>query len=883
MQSLKNGTQLGAYTIVRLIARGGMGEVFEAHEALLDRRVALKIISPDDPKAHDALNLIQRFMQEARILAKVNHPNVVTIYSINPSAEPPFIAMEYVEGVSLREYLLKKAVPVPIAVDMFTQMLSGVKSLHDHNIVHRDLKPSNILLRGDGQIKILDFGIAKHTGMRVDTNPGVIVGTLPYMAPELKAGSPANWYTDCWSLGAIFYESLTRVRLMKRIQENRVVFTKDDYVVLPNQLLKIIERMCSETPEARYANAGAVLDDLQRYRQILSTPTSEDMAELHQRITKLVADERDKHDEAIIVESQPLAISAESLKPPSMQPPVPPRASSNRRRKSKSRISLNSLVMAAVLILAVVTFALKYYESEPKSAAPLSADSTHAVPQPSPTTALKSTETVVPLLGSPVRDELLIVNPGDSYRFRWQSELTDPSFEVQISTASDFDSIAMQTPASGRFVDLRLNLADGQYFWRLRSGSGETSIPESFRLLAKSPVALLNPEDGDRIVTVNRSSDLELSWQCRPGLDQYTLQLSKSEKFSAGTITRSVSGCQAVEKSRGNGTYFWRVIPRHSAYAQGPWSQVRTFVVESNKPRVHLAIATPKLKDATQVKTMRFDKARAPANVEKGEAAFALAWSPVKGAAKYKVQISRSKEFESVQAEKQIKGRSLRWKASSPGQSYWRVIAVGGQGQNSEPSGIGVLISQLPPPRLKPVYKLNPQASHLAWPAVPMANHYLVETSLSTDFENSQSTTVHSPKLALDKSVETTFVRVAASTETGARLSPFSSVAKVARAEQRPALVAPQPRSPPNGARAPSKNGSISVEFSWDSVNGAEGYTIEVAADETFATPLVQVTILEPRKLFQQVAWKGQIFWRVRAHTVEESSPWSEIWHFNVK
>ncbi len=220
MRALKIGSKLGGYQLLGLIARGGMGAVYEAQEIALERKVALKVIAPPNPDDHDNEELVQRFMQEARTLARVNHPNVITIFAIDTSEGVPFITMELVEGISFKELLAVSFLSADLAAPMFIQMLEGVQCLHNNRIVHRDLKPHNIMVRKDGQVKILDFGIAKPSDSGNFTHVGVVVGSLAYMAPEVKLGIAASERSDLWNLGAIFYECLTGKALPKVQSEN---------------------------------------------------------------------------------------------------------------------------------------------------------------------------------------------------------------------------------------------------------------------------------------------------------------------------------------------------------------------------------------------------------------------------------------------------------------------------------------------------------------------------------------------------------------------------------------------------------------------------------------------------------------------------------------
>src|SRR5262249_14746537 len=152
MQKLNEGIQLGAYTVVRLIGQGGMGEVYETFETRLHRKVALKVITPRT--ADNGVDLVKRFLMEARTLAQINHPNVVTIYAIDKADGRDFIAMEYVDGATFKDLLHLLAFSAEEAAPIFIQMLEGLRALHENDILHRDVKPNNIMLKPNGQIKI---------------------------------------------------------------------------------------------------------------------------------------------------------------------------------------------------------------------------------------------------------------------------------------------------------------------------------------------------------------------------------------------------------------------------------------------------------------------------------------------------------------------------------------------------------------------------------------------------------------------------------------------------------------------------------------------------------------------------------------------------------
>ncbi|MEP6707250.1 MAG: serine/threonine-protein kinase, partial [Pyrinomonadaceae bacterium] len=192
------GTKLSHYEIRSKIGAGGMGEVYLAQDTKLDRKVALKILPAD--VANDPQRL-RRFVQEAKAVSALNHPNIITIHQIERIESVDFIATEFIDGVTLRQHLENTRLKIGEALDIALQIASALAAAHAAGIVHRDIKPENIMLRGDGYVKVLDFGLAKlveQPTTRVDgeaetralfkTEPGLVLGTLHYMSPEQARG-----------------------------------------------------------------------------------------------------------------------------------------------------------------------------------------------------------------------------------------------------------------------------------------------------------------------------------------------------------------------------------------------------------------------------------------------------------------------------------------------------------------------------------------------------------------------------------------------------------------------------------------------------------------------------------------------------------------------
>ncbi len=207
------GEKISQYTIISAIGSGGMGKVFLAEDTKLGRRTALKFLSPTfaADRGH-----VERFVREARAASALNHPNICTIYEINESADPPFIAMEYVEGETVAEMVHRRRRNTRETIEIAVQVAEALAEAHLHGIIHRDVKPANMIVDRRGRIKILDFGLAKrtagfdgHSDAGFQTSAGVVLGTASYMSPEQARGMEVDNRSDIWSFGVCLYEMLT--------------------------------------------------------------------------------------------------------------------------------------------------------------------------------------------------------------------------------------------------------------------------------------------------------------------------------------------------------------------------------------------------------------------------------------------------------------------------------------------------------------------------------------------------------------------------------------------------------------------------------------------------------------------------------------------------
>jgi eukaryotic-like serine/threonine-protein kinase len=286
--ALSSGTKLGPYEIQSLVGAGGMGEVYRARDARLDRTVAIKVLPASFSADHDRM---QRFAQEARAAAALNHPNILSIFDIGDQQGSPYVVSELLEGETLRERLRSGALSSRKAIDYGLQVARGLAAAHEKGIVHRDLKPENLFITSDGRVKILDFGLAKLTRpeaasgddaptVHAVTEPGLIMGTAGYMSPEQVRGQAADQRSDIFSFGAILYEMISGKRAfhgetsadtMSAILKEEVPELSETARNVPAGLERIVRHCLEKHPSQRFHSAGDLAFDLESLTEISAT------------------------------------------------------------------------------------------------------------------------------------------------------------------------------------------------------------------------------------------------------------------------------------------------------------------------------------------------------------------------------------------------------------------------------------------------------------------------------------------------------------------------------------------------------------------------------------------------------------------------------------
>jgi len=269
------------YRILEKIGEGGMGVVYKAEDTKLKRTVALKFLPPEMMRDKEAKD---RFIQEAQAAAALNHPNICIVYEIEKENGQYFIAMEYIEGLSLKEKMASGPLAVGEALDVAGQVAEGLEEAHRNGIIHRDIKPANVMLTKRRQTKIMAFGLAKLEWGIDLTKTATIMGTVAYMSPEQARGEKVDLRTDIWSLGCVLYEMLTAKRPFKSTNDQAALYSILNEKPVPmtefrmditRKLERVVEKCLEKDTRKRYKDMSALLDDLKSIVVKPKLPVSE--------------------------------------------------------------------------------------------------------------------------------------------------------------------------------------------------------------------------------------------------------------------------------------------------------------------------------------------------------------------------------------------------------------------------------------------------------------------------------------------------------------------------------------------------------------------------------------------------------------------------------
>jgi serine/threonine protein kinase/Flp pilus assembly protein TadD len=369
MSQLSAGKRLIHYEILSLLGVGGMGEVYLARDTKLSRKVALKVLPKELTANHSR---VKRFTKEARAASALSHPNVAHIYQVDEQDGLHFIAMEYVEGQTLRSRIKDQPLTLDETLDIAIQVASALQAAHNAGIVHRDIKPENLMLRPDGYVKVLDFGLAKLTEKpsqdsdseastlsNGDTDPGIVMGTLRYMSPEQARGKAVDGRTDIFSLGVTLYEMTTGrppfagdsvADVVAALLEKEPVQITGGVSETPQELHRIIYKTLRKTKEERYQTMAELLLDLKNLRDALHVQSRLEHAvqppamrkAIHQKTSTLIAEAA----QTAMIEGRPQMTTRSSFRIDYLVWQL--------SRYKRGLILLTGLLLAAVLALLLI-------------------------------------------------------------------------------------------------------------------------------------------------------------------------------------------------------------------------------------------------------------------------------------------------------------------------------------------------------------------------------------------------------------------------------------------------------------------------------------------------------------------------------------------------
>jgi eukaryotic-like serine/threonine-protein kinase len=471
------GKTFGRYEIRSLLGAGGMGEVYLAHDTQLRRPVALKFLPPEFTRDEDRL---RRFKQEAFAASALNHPNILTIYEIGAEADVDFIATEFIDGMSLRERISKASMRTEEVLEVGAQIASALAAAHAARIMHRDIKPDNVMIRRDGYVKVLDFGLAKLTEYQgvdsypeaatvqvIKTDPGRVLGTANYMSPEQARGFEVDERTDIWSLGVILYELVAgRVPFEGQTASDVVAsILKTEPVPLqryspeaPAELQRIVRKALRKDREERYQLVKEMALDLKNLRRELDLS-----AELEYSL-------------------QPAApvtptggVSASQVAVRQATSPIPPEEISDAKPTSSAEYIVNeikahrkavgmSLAVVALAALAIIlTIAYRWLSTETSSRPP-------AAPQSMKIARLTSTGMA----------DKAAISPDGKYVVHVASENGQQSLRVrQVSTSSDLQIAPL---SDVHYAGITFS-PDGEFIYYVASGQNSLT-PNLYRIPA---------------------------------------------------------------------------------------------------------------------------------------------------------------------------------------------------------------------------------------------------------------------------------------------------------------------------------------------------------------------------------------------------------------
>ena len=395
MSTLPPGSKLGRFEISTVLGQGAMGVVYLANDPEIERPVAIKTVRPEAMRGESAAEIEARFLKEAKLAGRLQHPSIVTVYDVGRDRDVCFIAMEYVDGKPLTRYLTAAdTLPLSGKIGIIRQVAEALAHAHERGVLHRDIKPGNILIAKDGRVKVTDFGIGKFTAAATSelTRTGQMVGSPAYMSPEQVRGEKVDARSDLFSLGVVLYELLTGVRpfpgesittLVYQILHTEPRDPRELKVDLPMSTREVLACMLAKQPAKRPANAKEFVRELKRIEKF-------------QRDSEMTR-------RAVVAVPTGTGGTTTAAAPPPGPPPLPPVTTSAPTEPAGGRRGL-PLVLLAAAVVVIAAFLLLRERGGTKPPSPASPEPQAAAALPSPAaeasaSAAEATPVVLPTPG----------------------------------------------------------------------------------------------------------------------------------------------------------------------------------------------------------------------------------------------------------------------------------------------------------------------------------------------------------------------------------------------------------------------------------------------------------------------------------------------------
>lgn len=594
---LKNGQVFNHYKIIRQIGVGGMGEVYLAQDQKLDRQVAIKIINEEFSRQESNL---ERFIREAKAASALNHPNILVIHEIGENEAANYIVSEFIEGVTLREIVRKSPMKLSEVLDIAIQIAAALNAAHTAHIVHRDIKPENIMIRPDGFVKILDFGLAKlveqkpigfeaSTVKQNQTAKGVILGTVNYMSPEQAKGEPVDERTDIFSFGAVIYEMIA----------GRTAFAG-------NSMSETFANLINAEPQPLSRFAANVPDEMQR---IVAKTLRKNKDERYQTMKGLVADLKDLRENLAFDERLEKSHSSDTENATKVLQATTGAANLQTAETNLSfarQIERHKPLAAVALIVlfAAISFGIWHYQNPPVKTSFSEIKSLAVLPlqnlsenENEKMLSLGLTDALISKLGGLNRFAVRPLSASQKYK---AGETDALGFGGQLKVDAILEG-SLQTANNRLRVNARiLRVADGSQIWAGSFDENETALFKLQDLLsaqiANSLVDKLSPQDRQQL-DARLTEDFEayqlylrgrFAWNKRkPEHLQQSIKFYQAAIDREPTFAHAYAGLADSYSLLGDSA----ALSAHDAYPKAKAAAIRALEINENLAEAHTSLA----------------------------------------------------------------------------------------------------------------------------------------------------------------------------------------------------------------------------------------------------------------------------------------------------